>query len=60
MLSRSLFAELKFSKTIFVVSEAKSLPEGIIDSFLTKSEKFIFTYRGELSELLRISDFSIV
>ena len=27
---------------------------------MTKSEKFIFTYRGELSELLRISDFSIV
>ncbi len=60
MIDAARILEKKFSKTIFVVSEAKSLPEGIIDSFLTKSEKFIFTYRGELSELLRISDFSIV
>ncbi|MED5580145.1 MAG: lipid-A-disaccharide synthase [Nitrospinota bacterium] len=50
----------EFSKTVFVISEANSLPKGIIDSALLNSEKFILPYRGELSELLGVADFAVV
>ena len=56
--ARILHSEL--SKTVFVVSEANSLPKDTIHSFLNKSENFILPYRGKLSELLKISDFAIV
>ena len=50
----------EFSKIVFVISEEISLPQGIIDSFLCNSDKFIFSYRGELSALLDISDLAVV